>query len=281
MKDAPDLGRKPLNALTRFLADHISAVRFVSAASIVAMIGGLCATVARSGLHWDQETALYPWLMNHGWVLYRDIRDQHGPLFPSLMALLPDPGSSNTQFAFMLVLVSFTALLVAVSAWRVSGPVAAVIGLGLYALWILPFDGSHVWYDLGLSPFYLVAFLAGWELLKRRGSNWLPVVLGLLMGMSFSCKAAGCDRAPSRYRAHANSPCALGSSVPCSREFAGHYQRAGLLIRGCTGRLRVLGGDIQSVSDLRPGCFGTNPFGRLATLARNLCADAGTCCGPR
>ena len=156
--------------------------------SIAAVIGGLSATVARNGLHWDQETALYPWLVNNGWVLYRDIRDQHGPLFPSLLALLPDPGSAGTQFVFMLMLVALTALLIALSAWRISGPAAALISVGLYTLWILPFDGAHVWYDLGLAPFYLAAFLLGWDMLNKPSENWRPVALGLILGLAFLLK---------------------------------------------------------------------------------------------
>jgi hypothetical protein len=189
LSDAPHLGLEP-SAGGNFgvLARRISGLRLASAASIVALISGLCATLARDGLHWDQETALYPWLMNHGWVLYRDIRDQHGPLFPSLLSVLPDPGSAGTQFVVMLMLVACTALLIAVAAWRVSGPLAALIGVGLYSIWILPFDGAHVWYDLGLAPFYLAALLVGWELLNRRGSNWAPVVLGLLMSLAFLLK---------------------------------------------------------------------------------------------
>src|SRR6476660_8202728 len=70
-----------------FLSGHVGAFSVAAVASIATVISALTTTVARNGLHWDQETALYPWLMNNGWILYRDIRDQHAPLFPSLLAL--------------------------------------------------------------------------------------------------------------------------------------------------------------------------------------------------
>ncbi|MEP6776795.1 MAG: hypothetical protein ABJA50_14465, partial [Chloroflexota bacterium] len=105
-----------------------------------------------------------------------------------LLALLPDPGSAGTQFIFMLVLVALTVLLLAIAAWRLAGPVAALLAVGLHVLWILPFDGAHVWYDLGLAPFYLVALLLGWEMLRRPGTNLLPVALGLLLGLAFLLK---------------------------------------------------------------------------------------------
>ena len=140
------------------------------------------------GLHWDQETALYPWLMRNGWVLYRDIRDQHGPLFPSLLALLPDPGSAGTQLAVDIVLLALVVTLLAVAAWRTAGPLAALFATGLYALWVLPFDGAHLWYDLGLAPFYLGAYLLAWGVHSGPLSDRRLLALGLLMGCAILLK---------------------------------------------------------------------------------------------
>lgn len=157
-------------------------------AAILAVMGALCATVARNGLHWDQETALFPWLMSNGWVLYRDLRDQHGPLFPSLLALLPDPGSAGTQLVVTIALVGIITGLVAVAAWRTAGPVAGLLAAGLYTLWIIQFEGEHLWYDMGLAPFYLAAYLLGWGMVNTPVSDWRPIALGLLMGSAVLLK---------------------------------------------------------------------------------------------
>ncbi len=162
--------------------------RYPLLAACMALGGVLCVTVARHGLHWDQETALFPWLMHNGWVLYRDIRDQHGPLFPAILAVLPDPGSASTQFAVTVVLVALITALLALAAWRTGGPVAALLAVGLYALWIIPFDGVHLWYDLGLAPFYLGAYLLGWRMLNKPEDTLGPVALGLLMGAAVLLK---------------------------------------------------------------------------------------------
>jgi hypothetical protein len=163
-------------------------VKAGSVAAISVIIGGVCATVGRNGLHWDQETALFPWLMRNGWVLYRDLRDQHGPLFPALLSLLPDAGSAGTQFLITIVSVSLIAALVAVAAWRTAGPVAAMFATGLYALWLLPFEGEHLWYDLGLAPFYLGAYLLGWGIVSKPPMIWRPIALGLLLGCAVLLK---------------------------------------------------------------------------------------------
>jgi hypothetical protein len=157
-------------------------------AGLAVLIGALCATVARHGVHLDQEMALFPWLMRNGWALYTDVRDQHGPLFPALLALLPDPGSASTQLAVTIVLVGLVAALVAVGAWRVAGPVAALLATGLYALWILSYDGAHLWYDLALAPVYLLAFILGLSMVRGPGVPWKALALGLLLSVAILVK---------------------------------------------------------------------------------------------
>jgi hypothetical protein len=152
------------------------------------LVAGLCATVARNGVHLDQEMALFPWLMRDGWPLYTDVRDQHGPLFPALLALLPDPGNASTQLAVTIVLVGLVAALVALAAWRAAGPVAAIFATGLYALWILSYDGAHLWYDLALAPLYLLAFILGLSMIRQPVTLWKALALGLLLGVAILVK---------------------------------------------------------------------------------------------
>ncbi|HMA35942.1 MAG TPA: hypothetical protein VKY74_15875 [Chloroflexia bacterium] len=167
-------------------ADRLAAGRRAlavgSAGALLLLTGGLAATLLRSAFHWDQETALFPWLLRDGWVLYRDVRDQHGPLLPAALALLPDPGAAGPQFAATVALLVLTALLTALAAWRTHGPIAALLATGVYALWLLPFGGAHLWYDLALGPFYLGAYILGLVLLRDPAPGWRPLALGLLLG---------------------------------------------------------------------------------------------------
>ena len=158
------------------------------AAAILALSVGLCATVARIGFHWDQESALLPWLMSRGWVLYRDLRDQHTPLFPWAAAFLPDPGSAGTQFALNLALLALVCGLLALVAWRTAGPFAAMVAMSVYAVWTIRFDGAHLWYDFALAPFYLVAYWLCWRTADEPLTRWRCVALGGLLGTAVLVK---------------------------------------------------------------------------------------------
>ncbi|HST04813.1 MAG TPA: glycosyltransferase family 39 protein [Chloroflexia bacterium] len=168
--------------------DHQGFVNVACLGAILAASAVLCATVARNGVHWDQETALFPWLIHNGWVLYRDLRDQHSPLFPGLLSLLPDPGSAGTQLVVTVVLVGVVTLSVAVVAWRIAGPIAALLSVLLYSLWLVPFEGEHLWYDLALAPFYLAAILIGLRFWRSQASDRQTVTLGLVIGCAMLVK---------------------------------------------------------------------------------------------
>jgi hypothetical protein len=168
--------------LTRLRRSRPSS-RLVAGAALLAVgaIGaGQVWVMRRSGLHWDQEMALFPWLLRRGWVLYRDLKDQHPPLLPALLALTPDPGGAAPELILTLGLILLTTLLVALLAARLRGPGAAVGAAGLYALWLFTLGDAHLWYDLALGPCYL-----GAALLAGGAAPWAgrrAVALGLLLG---------------------------------------------------------------------------------------------------
>ena len=132
------------------------------------------ATLARQGLHWDQEMALFPWMLAHGWVLYRDIKDQHPPLLPALLTLLPDPGAAGPQLIVTLGLAGLTLALVALAAARRGGAWAGLIAAGWYSLWLPVLGGPHLWYDLALGPCYLAALLLAPAIRRAAGAGGLP-----------------------------------------------------------------------------------------------------------
>src|SRR5215211_6317644 len=127
------------------------------------LLSGLAAAVIilAAGLAWrtqyfvDGETTLLPWLVGRGWVLYRDLIDQHPPLFPALLAVLsngdPGPPSQGVIVGWRVL----TLLLTYVVALRWAGVAAGLTAVLLTEAWLTAFDGTHLWYDSALAPVYL------------------------------------------------------------------------------------------------------------------------------
>jgi hypothetical protein len=73
-------------------------------------------------------------------------------------------------------------------AWRLAGPIAALLSALLYALWLVPFEGEHLWYDLALAPFYLSAVLLCLHFSRSQASVRQTATLGLLIGFAMLVK---------------------------------------------------------------------------------------------
>ncbi|HMA36682.1 MAG TPA: hypothetical protein VKY74_19665 [Chloroflexia bacterium] len=111
----------------------------------------------------DYEVSLLPWLVGRGWVLYRDMVDQHTPLLPILLAGL---GAGDPGLGLHLVILGLAALTLGLTyrvAAAAAGPGAGVVALSLTAIWAVAFEPTHLWYDGVLAPVYLavLAILGG------------------------------------------------------------------------------------------------------------------------
>ncbi|MGI8586547.1 MAG: hypothetical protein ACR2M0_02525 [Chloroflexia bacterium] len=167
------------------------------------LIGLICLLAWRVQYAVDQEVSLLPWLMGRGWVLYRDMIDQHPPLLPALLALL---GASDPGLPLHLVIIGLLAVTLELAyalAARLAGRLAGLGAALLTATWGLPFDSLHLWYDGALAPIYLgVGCLAAahlsstrvGEIASGRGRGLrTALVIGLLLGLGVLIKqhAAG------------------------------------------------------------------------------------------
>jgi hypothetical protein len=107
----------------------------------------------------DYEMSLLPWLTSRGWVLYRDMVDQHPPLLPWLLALL---GAGDPGLPLRLVITGLGVLTLALTyavATRLAGPLAGLAAVALAAIQANVFEGNHLWYDGVLGPVYLGVLL--------------------------------------------------------------------------------------------------------------------------
>src|SRR5205085_268732 len=114
--------------------------------------------------------------------------DQHTPLLPFALSLLPDPGAPGPQLVFTVSLIAVTLALTATLAWRLSGPIGMLAATTLYALWVLPFEGAHLWYDLALAPFYLAAVLVALGARDRLVSPTHILGVALVLGAAVLVK---------------------------------------------------------------------------------------------
>jgi hypothetical protein len=147
----------------------------------------------------DAEATLLPWLMSKGWVLYRDAIDQHPPLWTFLLSITTrgDPGLPS-HLAVTVLNVLATLLVYKVAA-RFSDAVAGLAAVALYAIWSLPFEATHLWYDSTLALVYLAVLLffplsaspwiddAGQSPVAAR-LRWRALALGLLLGIGILIK---------------------------------------------------------------------------------------------
>ncbi|MHB1005881.1 MAG: glycosyltransferase family 39 protein [Chloroflexota bacterium] len=104
--------------------------------------------------------SLQPWLMNNGFVVYRDIVDQHEAAMPLLLSLtLPLVGDPLLQLKWgFIALAVVTLLLVYGFARRHLGRGAAIVAAVCYVAWLPRLGQGMLWYESLLAPLYMAAF---------------------------------------------------------------------------------------------------------------------------
>jgi hypothetical protein len=122
------------------------------------------------------EMTLWPYLMLKGWLPYRDIAIAHNPLL--LIALtffykLFGLGLIQLKvFTWGLILVTFSLTFwVAKRLWSAKIAAISVLFMVFFAVY---YDANGLWFDLALTPFYLVTFyLVKRKRYKLAGVFWM------------------------------------------------------------------------------------------------------------
>ena len=125
------------------------------------------------------EIVVYPYLLNHGFLLYRDIINPYPPLlayklsiFANLFGYQPAPYQILT---WLLILVTDSAIFLAASKITKSHKTALLATI-FFASLSIPFDVNGLWYDLVQTPFIIVAvYFFGRHLERKRDSNDLLI----------------------------------------------------------------------------------------------------------
>lgn len=142
------------------------------------------------------EMSLWPYLMSHGWLPYRDIAVAHTPLLLFNLAIFYKIfGVGILQlkiFTWILILLSDVLVFFVVKKiWNIKTAFAALI---FYGLWLMIYDGNGLWFDLYMGLTALVSFyfahnkkwfLTGvfWALafISKQTAVWFLLPIGLAM----------------------------------------------------------------------------------------------------
>ncbi|MHB1416857.1 MAG: hypothetical protein ACYC1C_16545 [Chloroflexota bacterium] len=140
------------------------------------------------GLRFVPRLALQPWLMNNGFVVYRDIVDQHEAGLPLLMSwLLPLVGDPIALTKWLFIsLIAVSLILVYFAAARELGQTAGMLAAAFFTLWVPVLTAGMLWYEIVLAPLYLGAYLL-WPA-DTRTPAWRVLGAGLALGLAVTVK---------------------------------------------------------------------------------------------
>ncbi len=141
----------------------------------------------------SNDLIVEPYLINHGFLMYRDIVNQHAPFVSYVMALLYRVvGYSNSvKVALLLVVGLVIALLTYVVATRLADRMAGLVALILFAMVWPHVGGATLWFDTFLPCLYLASLLllVQQRRLTDRGAG-IPLILaaGVMLGIAVLVK---------------------------------------------------------------------------------------------
>ena len=134
------------------------------------------------------EMVLYPYLLNNGFLLYKDIINPYFPTLPLVLSgvfqLLGDSVLSLKIFTWFVILLSDIVLYY--SAFRLTGSkFKSVLTVLFFALLQMSLGGNGLWFELFLVPFVAPAVTL---VLKDNNSPNRLMLAGLLLALAISIK---------------------------------------------------------------------------------------------
>lgn len=138
------------------------------------------------------EMVVYPFLLNNGFFLYKDIINPYPPFFPSFLAFYAKFFGYNPlpyQILTWIVILVIDLVIFSIS-YRISKKTTSAIFSTLFFLVIsVSFSINGLWFDLVQIPLLLVSFYYFYKLLNARkdiSSHWW--ILSFLLSLSFFIK---------------------------------------------------------------------------------------------
>lgn len=133
------------------------------------------------------EMVVYPYLINHGFLLYTEIVNPYPPLLPVFLSALTaiigyNPMTMRSLTYVLILLIDF--LIYYISAKLTKNPKIALINTLFFVVFSIPLGVNGLWFDLTQTPFILgsVYFLIN----TKKPSNFLISLL--LISIAFFIK---------------------------------------------------------------------------------------------
>lgn len=136
------------------------------------------------------EMLTYPYLLNNGFVLYRDLIVQYTPLMIWFLQIVERLFGYSTQtliiltWALFLINISLIFIL-SKKIWH--GVKGAILSVFIFSLWFVYFEGNGFWFELFQTPFILLAFYFLYCHFFNKSKNDL-ILGGFFLSLSFFIK---------------------------------------------------------------------------------------------
>lgn len=108
------------------------------------------------------EMLVYPYLLNNGFTIYKDLNIPYTPIFIWFMQLIENVfGHSPLVTVGLVIALSFSTaciiFLVSNRIWKTK-KLAGVCSVFYYLLWFFYFEGNGLWYEMFITPFLIGGF---------------------------------------------------------------------------------------------------------------------------
>lgn len=139
------------------------------------------------------EMLVYPYLLNNGFLPYKDMVIPYTPFFlwflqgiTSIFGYTPE----LSRYITLVILLTnlFLVWIIARLIWQKTN--YAAFAVFFYSLWIFYFEGNGLWFDLFVAPFALLAFYFLYKHLFIRQNPLHLALTGALLGFCFLAKQA-------------------------------------------------------------------------------------------
>lgn len=136
------------------------------------------------------EMLSYPFLLNKGFINYKDIINPYPPVLPVLLSIYYKyVGIGLIQ----LKVFTYTIIVICDILILFIGKKYFTYKIGIYALLIyillqVTLEGNGLWFDLFITPLYLILLIFTFEIVKRKNTSFIYALCGLFFGIAILTK---------------------------------------------------------------------------------------------